>query len=171
MTSQEQRRMLVQWCMSAQLFTDVQFRKTVERICNSSDSSGNGNNGDDDIQEVTMDIHQHVESVNSSLSNYSFELRSAPDQNTGDRMWAIVNTNADATVLGATPYSQPELAVLKALIEGIFTESSGNYALSLHSALKIAVNNSTPTIQRSHAEKLVEMFCKDGWLMRDEAEG
>ncbi|KAJ1724709.1 hypothetical protein LPJ53_001070 [Coemansia erecta] len=158
--------------MSAQLFTDAQFRKTLERICNSSsDDQSNGNNDDDEVQEVTLDVHQHVESINSSLSNYSLELRSAPDQNSGVRMWAIANTNADATVLGATPYSQPELAILKALVEGIFTESTGNYALSLHSALRIAVNNSTPAIQRSHAEKLIEMFCKDGWLMRDEAEG
>ncbi|KAJ2361242.1 hypothetical protein IW150_007293 [Coemansia sp. RSA 2607] len=118
-----------------------------------------------------MDMHQYVESINNSLTNYSLELRSALDQNTGVRMWAIVNTNADATMIGATPYSQPELAILKALIEGIFTASTGNYALTLHSALKVAVNNSTPPIQRSHAEKLIGMFCKVGWLMRDEDEG
>ncbi|KAJ2704590.1 hypothetical protein FB645_003156 [Coemansia sp. IMI 203386] len=152
LAAENQQRMFLQWCMSARLSSETQLRETIRRI----------------YADESMDIQEIVDSANICLAKYSLELRSSMDQTTGTRQWAMVNTNADIIATGATPYSQSELAFLKALVEKIFTQEDGNYAISLHDALRTDLRNGTTGMQRGQAEKLVTEFCKDKWLARSQ---
>ncbi|KAJ1647226.1 hypothetical protein LPJ64_001339 [Coemansia asiatica] len=152
LSMETKHRMFLQWCMSANLSSETQLRETIQRI----------------FDDQQMDIQEAVDLANSCLSKYSLELRSAIDQTTGTRHWAMVNTNADTIATGATPYIQSELAILKALIEEILTEDTGNYAVSLHDALKTASKTGPTGMARGQAEKLIAEFCKDCWLARSQ---
>ncbi|KAJ1963159.1 hypothetical protein GGI12_002214, partial [Dipsacomyces acuminosporus] len=152
----DEQRMLVQWCMSSRLFAESALREAIRRIYSIEDDEEGSSDG--------IDIQQTIDVVNSSISLFSLELRSGMDQRTGDRKWAIVNTNADAISTAATPYSPVELGILKALIEGIFTAESGNYALRLHDALRTAAQRGPSGFSRSDSDTLIKRFCGDGWL-------
>ncbi|KAJ2821536.1 hypothetical protein GGI24_004188 [Coemansia furcata] len=148
-----EQQMLVQWCMAAQLFTESEFRDAVQRTQQSTDAE--------------EEIHPLIEQLNHTLGAFSLELRSCMDQTSGVRMWALANTNADAISMGATPYTASELVTLKTLVEGVFTEPAGNYALSLHDALRLVTRRvGAPT--RAEAETLLARFCGDGWLAMDQ---
>ncbi|KAI8317811.1 hypothetical protein GQ54DRAFT_315140, partial [Martensiomyces pterosporus] len=82
-----EQRMLVQWCMSSRLFGEAALRQAMQRIYAAED----------------LDMQRTIDGVNASISAFSLELRSGMDQRTGDRMWAVVNTNADAISTTATP--------------------------------------------------------------------
>ncbi|KAJ1939967.1 hypothetical protein GGF37_004181 [Kickxella alabastrina] len=146
-----QRCMLVQWCMSAQLFSEAKFRQEIRRI----------------YRDNEVEMQEIIESINNSLATYSLELRSIMDQITGERMWALSNTTADSISIAATPYSSNELPILKSLVEEIYTERAGNYALSLHSALKYATEKGPAGFTKTNAEALISRFCQDDWLSRD----
>ncbi|KAJ2463795.1 hypothetical protein GGI02_005156 [Coemansia sp. RSA 2322] len=156
------QQMLVQWCMAAQIFSEPAFRQAVGRV-----GSSQAAETDDEVcrQEEIQPI---VEQINSSMAAFSLELRSCMDQTSGERMWSLVNTNADDMFKAATKYTPNELAMLKALVEGIFTDASGNYAMALHDALRLG--SSITTVSRTEAEALVRRFSRDGWL-DDKREG
>ncbi|KAJ1819166.1 Non-structural maintenance of chromosomes element 1, partial [Coemansia sp. RSA 2598] len=50
----------------------------------------------------------------------------------------------------------------------VFTEDTGNYAVSLDDARRIAVRNGPAGMVRGQAEKLIAEFCKDKWLARSQ---
>ncbi|KAJ2698527.1 hypothetical protein H4218_003257 [Coemansia sp. IMI 209128] len=148
-----EQQMLVQWCMSAQVFSDPDLRQAIRRIHSIDDDKG------------MKEIHPVIEATNASMSPFSLELRSAMDQTSGVRMWALVNTNADPISIGATPYTATELVTLKTLVDGVFTEEQGNYSLSLHDALRLATKRGGT---RAEIESLIRRFTNDGWLALDE---
>ncbi|KAJ2548472.1 hypothetical protein EV175_004820 [Coemansia sp. RSA 1933] len=155
------RKALTQWCMASQLFTDQALTDAIARIY-----------GDDDAEAaVEIDAQAEVEQINSSLRVLSLQLRRAMHQHSGGRVWALVNTNADKIATGATPYTPAELAMLKALVEAIFTSADGNYAVDLHTALRTISSSSgapgsTATFARRDAQDLVARLCEDGWVDR-----
>ncbi|KAJ2741656.1 hypothetical protein GGI20_005037 [Coemansia sp. BCRC 34301] len=165
------QQMLVQWCMSSQVFSEASFVQAVRRI-----------NHDDEDEVVDVEegegieeLRRVVEHINESMNAFSLELRSCMDQTSGMRMWALANTKADAIATGATPFSASELSVLKALVEGIFTEPMGNYTLSLHDALRLAssrrAGSTGASLSRVDAESLIRRFMADGWLATDDSDG
>ncbi|KAJ2893288.1 Non-structural maintenance of chromosomes element 1 [Coemansia aciculifera] len=167
--SVEQQQMLVQWCMSAQVFSEPAFRRAIKRITTTSNST---EEDDGDVVVVEgeaeggdVDLHGIVEVINESMRSFSLELRSCMEQTSGVRMWALSNTNADGISTGATPYSASELSVLKTLIEGVVTEAQGNYSLTLHDALRMAANVGG---SRAEALQLIRKFSNDAWLSSDD---
>ncbi|KAJ2491308.1 hypothetical protein IWW37_002390 [Coemansia sp. RSA 2050] len=151
--TEPEQQMLVQWCMSAQVFSEPEFRQTIRRIHCIDEGK--------DMEEILPVVEQ----INGSMSAFSLELRSAMDQTSGVRMWALVNTNADPISIGATPYTASELIMLKTLVEGVFTEGSGNYSMSFHDALRLATKRGGT---RAEVESLLRRFTGDGWLALDE---
>ncbi|KAJ2335413.1 hypothetical protein GGI00_001374, partial [Coemansia sp. RSA 2681] len=170
----EQQQMLVQWCMSSQVFSEASFREAVNRISQmDTDEVIAVDAGDEGA--VVVQLQPVVEQINASMSAFSLELRSCMDQTSGVRMWALVNTNADAIATGATPFSASELSALKTLVEGIFTEPQGNYSLVLHDALRLVSRRNTgatgATLTRAEGESLIRKFSSDGWLATDDSGG
>ncbi|ORX66647.1 hypothetical protein DL89DRAFT_270172 [Linderina pennispora] len=146
----DEQRMLAQWCMAAQFFSEEKLRAAMQRIFNTDD----------------IDLQHIVDRTNNSLSIFSLELRSRMDQLTGTRDWALVNTNADEISKQATPYSPVELSILKALIEQICTEPSGNFCITYHEAVREAARLGPSGFSLTDAGLLLDKLCGDGWLNR-----
>ncbi|KAI9500528.1 hypothetical protein GGI25_001647 [Coemansia spiralis] len=147
-----ERKMLIQWCMSSQLFTDTSLRQTIERLYPA---------------DSMEDIQAEVDQINSMLSLFSLELRGCMNQTNGERQWAVVNTNADPISIGITPYSAAELNSLKVLIETIFAGADGNYAIDLHAALRTIANLGPSGFTRGNAQEFLSRLCQDGWLDKE----
>ncbi|KAJ2646472.1 hypothetical protein IWW40_005389 [Coemansia sp. RSA 1250] len=145
------RQMLVQWCMSAQHFKETELQAAIQRI----------------YGESAPPLQDTVDALNSRLTRYALEMRSSMSQTDGDRVWALTNTKADAIATGATPYSPTMLAVLKHLIELVFTDSQGNFAIDLHTAVREATSKGSTNFTRRDAQEAIEVFCKDGWLQNE----
>ncbi|KAJ2310990.1 hypothetical protein H4R23_002065 [Coemansia sp. Cherry 401B] len=142
------RQMLVQWCMSARFFNEATLQASISRIYGEDAPA---------LQDV-------VDTVNSRLARYSLELRSSMEQVSGERSWALINTKADAIATSATPYSPVQLTILKHLIERIFTDQRGNFALDLHTAVREATAKGPASFSRKDAQEAIDWFCADGWL-------
>ncbi|KAJ2451134.1 hypothetical protein EV183_003818 [Coemansia sp. RSA 2336] len=140
--------MLVQWCMSAQYFKEAELQTAIQRM----------------YGEDALPLQDTVDALNSRLSRYALELRSSMSQTVGGRVWALTNTKADGIATGATSYSPAMLAVLKHLIELVFTDSQGNFAIDLHTAVREATSKGSTSFTRRDAQEAIEVFCNDGWL-------
>ncbi|KAJ2358545.1 hypothetical protein GGF43_000737 [Coemansia sp. RSA 2618] len=150
--SKPERQMLVQWCMSKQFFSEEKLQETISRIY-----------GDE-----APALQDAVDAINSRLTRYSLELRSSMSQTSGARMWALINTKADTIATGATSYSPTLLTILKHLIERIFTDRHGNFAVDLHTAVREATDKGPASYLRRDAQEAIDWFCADGWLQSSE---
>ncbi|KAJ1852103.1 hypothetical protein GGH12_005605 [Coemansia sp. RSA 1822] len=146
--SAPERQMIVQWCMSAQFFSEQALQETISRIYDNEAPA----------------LQDTVDAVNLRLTRYSLELRSGMSQTSGERMWALINTKADAIATGATPYSPTLLTILKHLIEQVYTDQHGNFAVDLHTAVREATSKGSTSYSRRDAQEAIDWFCSDGWL-------
>ncbi|KAJ1902574.1 hypothetical protein LPJ81_003533 [Coemansia sp. IMI 209127] len=150
------RKALIQWCMSSQLFTEQSLNEAIARIYTEETAAA-------------IELQAEVEQINGTLSVLSLQLRSAMDQRSGSQLWALVNTNADKISTGATPYTTTELAMLKALVEAVFTSADGNYAIDLHTAIRLISALGSATFGRRDAQDLIARMCADGWMEKTES--
>ncbi|KAJ2078446.1 hypothetical protein H4R24_004469 [Coemansia sp. RSA 988] len=152
-TTALKKQMLVQWCMSAQFFSDAELQKNLKRLLG------------DEHQEAAPEI---IDQLNSTLEQFSFALRSSMSQTNGERWWALISTNADGISMTASAYTAMELGILRKLIESVFTEPLGNYVIGLHQAVREAAEKGPSSFSRREAQDLVMLFCRDGWLAIDD---
>ncbi|KAJ1729146.1 hypothetical protein LPJ72_005125 [Coemansia sp. Benny D160-2] len=157
------RKALIQWCMSSQLFSEALFTEAITRIY--KEEAGEAEAAEAAARTL---LAAEVEEINTALSPLSLQLRSCMDQQTGARLWALVNVTADKPFASATPYSAAELGVLKALVELVFTSADGNYAVDLHTAIRAACSTTaagTPLLAtKKEAQEFLNRVNRDGWL-------
>lgn len=121
-----------------------------------------------------------IAQLNSAILKFDLELRRGFDQETGETLWALVNTSDDDIALLATTYTSSELSYFKALIEAIIT-SNDNFFIKQTEALQLTFSSGaqeeeqeTPTssqltaasFTKTEKEFLIESFVKDGWLAK-----
>ncbi|KAJ2607322.1 hypothetical protein H4S08_004864, partial [Coemansia sp. RSA 1365] len=152
-TTKLEKQMLVQWCMSAQFFSETVLQDNIKRIL--------GEEHQGTMQEI-------IDELNSTLDRFSLALRSSMSQTSGERWWALISTNADGISMTASAYSAVELGILRQLIESVFTEPQGNYVIGLHQAVREATEKGPNSFSRREAQDLVMIFCRDGWLEIDD---
>lgn len=158
--SDTEHRVLLQWCLSRQIFSEQQFLTTANQIYH-------------DLERPFdhQTLLQLVDEINSNISEISLALRSHINQHKANhRWWALVNTNADPISLVATPYTAGELGVLRRLIESIVVASRGNFKLAWHDSIRCVVSAEESSLSKTDAEELVNRFCEDGWLRKEQGE-
>ncbi|KAJ2771943.1 hypothetical protein IWQ57_001981 [Coemansia nantahalensis] len=142
----EAQRMLVQWCLSAQYFSEAELHAAAERITG----------------DAADELQATVESMNGALGPFALALRSGMEQTTGDRRWAVVSTSADPISALGTPYPPATIAVLRHLLELVVTDDG--YAIGLHHAVREAAAKCPAATTRRVAEDIVQRLADDGWL-------
>ncbi|KAJ2798460.1 hypothetical protein H4R20_004813 [Coemansia guatemalensis] len=152
-TTTLEKQMLVQWCMSAQFFSETELQNNIKRIL------GDGHQG------TAMEV---IDQLNPTLEKFSLALRSSMSQTSGEQWWALISTNADGISMTASAYTAMELGILRQLIESVFTEPLGNYVIGLHQAVREATEKGPSSFSRREAQDLVMLFCRDGWLAIDD---
>ncbi|KAJ1789667.1 hypothetical protein LPJ59_005299, partial [Coemansia sp. RSA 2399] len=70
------RKAFIQWCMSSQLFTEQSLNEAIARIYTEETAAA-------------IELQAEVEQMNGTLSVLSLQLRSAMDQRSGSRLWAL----------------------------------------------------------------------------------
>ncbi|KAJ1673976.1 hypothetical protein EV182_004209 [Spiromyces aspiralis] len=108
-----------------------------------------------------------IQRANSSLHALSLVLRSRKDEQSGDTVWAVVNTKADDISKLATPYAHAEMAYMKKIIELIVTSESDEYSITNFDALNVtkALAEKVKLMQKD-AQDLLSRFTDDGWLVQ-----
>ncbi|KZV86559.1 hypothetical protein EXIGLDRAFT_223799 [Exidia glandulosa HHB12029] len=113
-------------------------------------------------------FNQLIEAVSTKLNPLDLQVANTIDDQTGRKMWLILNMKGDELAQLATEYSAAEIAFFKQLIEEIVTAPNESYSISSIHALKqlkfAKVGNKT--ITRAQGEVLLSSFVANGWLTK-----
>ncbi|KAJ2403307.1 hypothetical protein GGI23_000012 [Coemansia sp. RSA 2559] len=61
--------------------------------------------------------------------------------------------------------------MLKALVETVFTSADGNYAIELHTAIRLISALGSATFGRRDVQNLIARMCADGWMEQTGSRG
>ncbi|CAG8824817.1 35667_t:CDS:2, partial [Racocetra persica] len=103
-------------------------------------------------------FQEFVSTINQKLNLVDMEFRRSHDEDDGNPVWALVNTNGDEIAKLATEYSPIELIV---------TADDDAFSASSIMALKEASKIKTP-LTKSAAETLLQRFVDDKWLIQSQ---
>ncbi|KIK59760.1 hypothetical protein GYMLUDRAFT_44212 [Collybiopsis luxurians FD-317 M1] len=108
-----------------------------------------------------------IQSVNTSLNDLDFEFKSIQDENTGKRLFAMVNRKDDELAQVATDYNAVEITYFKAVVEQIMLARNESYSVSSLAALReVSAGKEKLNLTKAQAEVLLGSFVANGWLLR-----
>ncbi|KAL5372079.1 hypothetical protein PMIN06_010686 [Paraphaeosphaeria minitans] len=113
-------RAFLQAFFSHSVFTLDTLRPVVALILSAQDPTRPRLLGD--ITEPT--VASLVQNTNAAISPFDYEIRSARDQTTNDRTYALVNTSSDTFTQLATSFTPDEIAYVKRLLDAMFEENN-----------------------------------------------
>ncbi|KAF8537856.1 RING-like domain-containing protein, partial [Trichophaea hybrida] len=128
-------------------------------------------------------LSQHIADINEELSKFDFEIRSMRDQKDRSTIWALVNSNPDIIIQGATHHNADEIAFFRRLLDAMFETNNTlraevmavrvNDAIHLNKNPPKAASEEVPEgmhaissggLTMKGAEDALKMFVDEGWL-------
>ncbi|KAF7969019.1 hypothetical protein HWV62_28628 [Athelia sp. TMB] len=103
--------------------------------------------------------------ITNTLDPLDLDFHHQAEENTGRKMWAIVNKKGDAVAQMATDYSAQEIAYFKAIVEQIMLARNEAYSVSSLAALR-EVNSLKSNMSKTQAEVVLGSFVAKGWLLK-----
>ncbi|CAG8722183.1 4646_t:CDS:2 [Dentiscutata erythropus] len=165
MTYTNAHRLFVQASMSERFFTEAKAIDMYTKACSA-------NNGSCFSQEFDLpapeEFQEFISTINQKLNLVDMEFRRSHDEDDGNPVWALVNTNGDEIAKLATEYSPAEISYFKRLIELIVTADDDAFSASSIMALKEASKIKTQ-LSKSAAEILLQRFVDDKWLVQSQS--
>ncbi|CAG8548046.1 19156_t:CDS:2 [Cetraspora pellucida] len=178
MTYTNAHRLFVQASMSERFFTEAKAIDMYTKACDANNAfiyylntslalyfvilvmSINKERAPEEFQEF-------VSTINQKLNLVDMEFRRSHEEDDGNPVWALVNTNGDEIAKLATEYSPVEISYFKRLIELIVTADDDAFSASSIMSLKEASKIKTP-LTKSAAETLLQRFVDDKWLIQSQ---
>lgn len=145
--------------------------------------------------DITLeDFTYYIDTLNSALSNFDFEIRSSipqarsPNHAPGEEVWALVNVASDALTQMATSHSADEIAFVKRVLDLMFetfnTPRAEVMAVTAQQAFQVAKAPSEGSNRResgaatqngatcgaassltlAQAERTLKILTQEGWF-------
>ncbi|RIB25033.1 Nse1 non-SMC component of SMC5-6 complex-domain-containing protein [Gigaspora rosea] len=149
-------RLFVQASMSERFFTEAKAIDMYTKACNANN------------ERAPEEFQEFISTINQKLNLVDMEFRRSHDEDDGNPVWALVNTNGDEIAKLATEYTPAEISYFKRLIELIVTADDDAFSASSIMALKEASKIKTP-LSKSAAETLLQRFVDDKWLVQSQS--
>ncbi|KAF9069917.1 Nse1 non-SMC component of SMC5-6 complex-domain-containing protein [Rhodocollybia butyracea] len=126
---------------------------------------------DEDVEVVHSNTEEawdaFIQNINSSLNDLDFEFKSIQDENTGKRLFAMVNRKDDELAQVATDYNAVEITYFKAVVEQIMLARNECFSVSSLAALReVSAGKEKINLTKAQAEVLLGSFVANGWLLR-----
>lgn len=90
-----------------------------------------------DVTEA--DFSAYISSANAAISPFDLEIRSSAHQETGERIYGLINSTSDAMTQLATPFTPDEISFVKRVLDAIFETNN----TSRHEILAIQPKQAT----------------------------
>lgn len=132
------------------------------------------------------DFEAYIDTLNTSISPFDFEIRSALHQATKERIYALVNTTSDALTQMSTIHTADEIAFVKRVLDAMFetynTQRAEIMAVTGMQAVRLAKAPGSDELRRrdsgtqaqtqgqnanltmSQAEKVLALMVEEGWF-------
>ncbi|KAK6532250.1 hypothetical protein TWF281_006442 [Arthrobotrys megalospora] len=151
------------------------------------------------IESVSeKDFRAIVHTIQNTISSFDLDVREMPDQEDGNRCYALVNSANDDIIRFATTHTPDEISYFKRLLDEMFDTSNTVYAeiMAVKSMRAISLNKNPPSerenrevvvegangeearqtiagagigLTKQEAEDCLTRFVDEGWLERDSA--
>ncbi|ORY06817.1 hypothetical protein K493DRAFT_202866, partial [Basidiobolus meristosporus CBS 931.73] len=108
---------------------------------------------------------EFINTINEGINSLDLEFRKSHDEETGESVLALVNTNGDEIAQLATDYTPAELVYLRRIIELIVTADDESYSVSSLLALSEA-GKLKSAFTKNAAEQLLDRFVEDKWFSK-----
>ncbi|KAK9768068.1 hypothetical protein K7432_001605 [Basidiobolus ranarum] len=106
-----------------------------------------------------------ISTLNEGINSLDLEFRKSHDEETGEMVLALVNTNGDEIAQLATDYTPTELVYLRRIIELIITADDESYSVSSLLALSES-SKLKSAFTKNAAEQLLDRFVNDKWISK-----
>lgn len=118
--NQNIQRALLQSFLIHHCLTQGETRQLLARL-KEVESDLNDDNDDDGDSDS---LEQYLAAANASLVDLDMELKVTRDQETGLRLYTLVNLQSSATTAPATQLSSTDLMFVRGILDSIFSESN-----------------------------------------------
>lgn len=121
------------------------------------------------------DFESYIYTINNQISPFDYEIRSSVDQNSKERVYALINTTSDALTQMATVHTADEIAFVKRVLDAMFdtynTRQAEVMAVTSMQALKLSKDPNRRETQTQSAQSGLTMVQAEKVLADMEAEG
>ncbi|KAK6518458.1 hypothetical protein TWF506_005612 [Arthrobotrys conoides] len=175
-------------------FIDVQEGRELLAAIKSAETGS-----DVSIESVSpKDFRAIIHTIQNTISSFDLDIREMPDQEDGNRCYALVNDSNDDIIRFATTHTPDEISYFKRLLDEMFDTSNTIYAeiMAVKSMRAISLNKNPPSerenqkvvvenangeeerqtiagagigLTKQEAEDCLTRFVDEGWLERDRA--
>ncbi|KAK6347780.1 hypothetical protein TWF718_005606 [Orbilia javanica] len=151
------------------------------------------------VGSVTVtELRAAIHTIQTAISGFDLDVREMPDQEDGNRCYALVNDANDDIIRFATTHTPDEISYFKRLLDEMFDTSNTIYAeiMAVKSMRAISLNKNPPSerenqevivegadgqeerqtvagagvgLSKQEAEDCLTRFVDEGWLERDRA--
>ncbi|CAG8518235.1 5933_t:CDS:2, partial [Paraglomus brasilianum] len=147
-------RLFLQASIAERIFSETTAEEMYRKSCEATS-----------VEYEIESFDDFMAALNDRLHRVDMEFRKSHDEENGNTVWALVNTNGDEVAKLATEYSPNEIAFFRRILELIVTADGEAFSVSSISALREGPLLK-PQITKTATEALLQKFVDDKWLIR-----